>query len=255
MPVEHKSQLIVAVLSFACVVITTVSSNWDKWFSRSVPTPVVTSTPVVTAMPPETPTPPANPTPRIIPTPRVTPFPPYTPSPRVTVTPSATVTPPAALTPPTSPTPRGTPPLRVTPTPPATTTSSALIPPSARTTAAATTTRITSPHHGATVGQRIAVEGVLTGLRPEQQVFLCVKSQAFGRLIYPQGKAIPDATGQWTVDSIYGSAGYSYETFQVVTTNAEAAAMLSDQHARKYGMRDLPPGTEPLGTAIVVTRE
>jgi len=174
---------------------------------------------------------------------------------RVPVTPSATVTPPAALTPPTSPTPRGTPPLRVTPTPPATTTSSALIPPSARTTAAATTTRITSPHHGATVGQRIAVEGVLTGLRPEQQVFLCVKSQAFGRLIYPQGKAIPDATGQWTVDSIYGSAGYSYETFLVVTTNAEAAAMLSDQHARKYGMRDLPPGTEPLGTAIVVTRE
>jgi hypothetical protein len=41
----------------------------------------------------------------------------------------------------------------------------------------------------------------------------------------------------------------------VVTTDAEAAAMLSDQHARKYGMRELPPGTERLGTAIVVTRE
>jgi hypothetical protein len=47
----------------------------------------------------------------------------------------------------------------------------------------------------------------------------------------------------------------SPETFLVVTTTTEAAATLSDQHARKYGMRELPPGTERLGTAIVVTRE
>jgi hypothetical protein len=52
------------------------------------------------------------------------------------------------------------------------------------------------------------VEDVLTGLRPEQHVFLCVKSQAFGRLIYPHGKVIPDATGQWTVESIYATPGY-----------------------------------------------
>jgi len=38
-------------------------------------------------------------------------------------------------------------------------------------------------------------------------------------------------------------------------SNKSAAAMLSDQHARKYGMRELPPSTERLGTAIVVTRE
>ena len=99
------------------------------------------------------------------------------------------------------------------------------------------------------------MEGVLAGLRPEQQVFLCVKSQAFGRLIYPQGKVVPDATGQWTVDSIYGTPGYSYETFLVVTTNTESAAMLSDQQARKYGLRELPAGTERLGPPIVVTRE
>ena len=74
---------------------------------------------------------------------------------------------------------------------------------------------------------------MLAGLRPEQHVFVCVKSQAFGRLIYPQGKVIPEATGQWTVDSIYGSAGYSYETFVVVTTKAEAAAMLSDRARTK----------------------
>jgi len=105
------------------------------------------------------------------------------------------------------------------------------------------------------VGQRIAVEGVLAELRPEQHVFLCLKSQAFGRLIYPQGQVTPDGTGQWTVLSMYATPGYSYETFLVVTTNTEAAAMLNAQHARKYGMRELPPGTERLGTAIVVTRE
>jgi hypothetical protein len=89
----------------------------------------------------------------------------------------------------------------------------------------------------------------------EQHVFVCVKSQAFGRLIYPQGKVLPDRTGQWTVESMYATPGGTYETFLVVTTSAEAAAMRRDQHARKYGMRELPPGTERLGTAIVVTRE
>jgi hypothetical protein len=54
---------------------------------------------------------------------------------------------------------------------------------------------------------------------------------------------------------MYATPGYSYETFLVVTTNAEAAAMLSDQHARKYGMRELLPGIARIGTAIVVTRE
>jgi hypothetical protein len=96
---------------------------------------------------------------------------------------------------------------------------------------------------------------VLAELRPDQHVFLCLKSQAFGRLIYPQGKVIPDGTGQWTVVSIYATPGYSYETFLVSTTNPESAAMLTAQHARKYGMHELPPSTERLGTAIVVTSE
>ena len=105
------------------------------------------------------------------------------------------------------------------------------------------------------MGQKIAVEGVLAELRPDQHVFLCLKSQAFGRLIYPQGQVTPDGTGQWTVLSMYATPGYRYETFLVSTTNPDSAAMLNAQHARKYGMRELPPGTERLGTAIVVTRE
>ena len=105
------------------------------------------------------------------------------------------------------------------------------------------------------MGQKIAVEGVLAGLRPEQQVFVCVKSQAFGRLTYPQGQVLPDGTGQWRVESIYATPGYNYETFLVVTTNAESAALLSAQQSRKYGLRDLPASTERLGPAIVVMRE
>ena len=117
------------------------------------------------------------------------------------------------------------------------------------------TTRITSPPNGATVAQKIAVEGVIAGLQPDQHVFVCVQSQAFGRRIYPQGKVRPDASGQWKVESIYGSSGYSYETYLVITTDTAAAALLHAQQSRKYGMRDLPPSTERLGTAIVVMRE
>ena len=53
------------------------------------------------------------------------------------------------------------------------------------------TARITSPRHGAKIRRKIAVEGMITGLRPNHHVFLCLQSMAFGRLIYPQGTAIP----------------------------------------------------------------
>jgi hypothetical protein len=105
------------------------------------------------------------------------------------------------------------------------------------------------------VARKIAVEGVIAGLQPDHHVYLCVQSQAFGRRIYPQGRVRPDLTGQWTVESIYGSSGYRYETFLVITTNPESAVLLNAQQSRKYGLRDLPPSTERLGTAIVVMRE
>jgi type II secretory pathway predicted ATPase ExeA len=114
---------------------------------------------------------------------------------------------------------------------------------------------ITSLRPGATVGQKITVEGVLPDLGPESQVFLCVQSQAFGRRIYPQGKVVPDPTGQWTVPSIYATPGYRYATFLAHTTDPVAATLLSTSHARKYGLQDLPPGAERLGPAIVVLRE
>jgi general secretion pathway protein A len=116
-------------------------------------------------------------------------------------------------------------------------------------------TGITSLRPGVTVGQKITVEGVLAGLPPESQVFLCVQSQAFGRRIYPQGKVVPDPTGQWAMPSIYATPGYQYATFLAHTTDALAATRLSTPHARKYGLQDLPPGAERLGPTIVVLRE
>jgi hypothetical protein len=59
------------------------------------------------------------------------------------------------------------------------------------------------------------------------------QSQASGRLISPQGRVLPDSTGQWTVESVYATPGSSYEPFLVVTTSAEAAVLLSNQHARR----------------------
>jgi hypothetical protein len=105
------------------------------------------------------------------------------------------------------------------------------------------------------VAQKIAVEGVIAGLQPDQHIFLCVQSQAFGRLIYPQGKVRPDPTGRWTVESIYGTPGYRYATYLVITSNPASVALLHAQRSRQYGLHALPPSTERLGPAIVVLRE
>src|SRR6266446_1514809 len=60
---SNKGQIIVAVLGFAGVVFTTVSSNWDKWFPRPAPPPIVTTTQLVSATPPDITTPPDTATP------------------------------------------------------------------------------------------------------------------------------------------------------------------------------------------------
>jgi hypothetical protein len=117
------------------------------------------------------------------------------------------------------------------------------------------TARIISPRQGASIGRKIPVEGVIAGLRPRHHVFLCLQSTAFGHRIYPQGKVIPDATGQWAVESIYATPGYNYETFLVITTDTASAALLNEQRARYYGIPHLPASTERLGTTITVRRE
>lgn len=118
-----------------------------------------------------------------------------------------------------------------------------------------TTASITLPQDGARVGLSVFATGQISGLTPDRYAFLCVKSQAFGRLIYPQGQLSLDAAGTFTLKSIYASVGYSYETFVVSTDDAESAALLSQQRYRQYGMRTLPPHTRIISPIIVVTRE
>jgi general secretion pathway protein A len=166
----------------------------------------------------------------------------------VRLAPGASHAPPRLESPPGRPLPRALPTPSTSPRPPSTALAGGpTLPPRL--------TGITSLRQGATVGQKITVEGVLTDLRPEAQVFLCVQSQAFGRRIYPQGKVVPEHTGHWTVQSIYATPGYRYATFLVYTTDPQTATLLSAPHARKYGLQDLPPGAERLGPAIVVLRE
>ncbi len=117
------------------------------------------------------------------------------------------------------------------------------------------TASIAFPQNGDAVGESVIVRGVISGLGSGQRAFLCVKSQAFGRLIYPQGEILPDLSGQWAVESIYHSIGYSYETFVVTTNNPDAAMMLADKHYRAYGMRSLPQDTIIISSVAVVTRE
>jgi len=101
----------------------------------------------------------------------------------------------------------------------------------------------------------VAVRGTVLGLRSGQRAFLCVKSQAFGRLIFPQGEIFPDPSGYWVVESIYQSVGYTYETFVVVTDNSDAAEMLADRYYRANGMGRLPSDTFITSSVIVVKRE
>ena len=117
------------------------------------------------------------------------------------------------------------------------------------------TASIAFPQNGVAVGESVIVKGVVSQLGFGQRAFLCVKSQAFGRLTYPQGEIFPDPSGQWAVESIYRSIGYSYETFVVTTSNPDAAMMLADKHYRAYGMRTLPQDTVIISPVIVVTRE
>jgi hypothetical protein len=119
---------------------------------------------------------------------------------------------------------------------------------------ASTQTRITFPRDGDSVGRHVSVAGSVSRLGPDQHAFLCVKSPTWRR-IWPQGKVLPDATGQWVVESIFADAGYSYETFLVITSNRESALMLSNQEKRRKGMGELPPDTNIISEVITVMRK
>ena len=115
--------------------------------------------------------------------------------------------------------------------------------------------KITFPEAGTAVEKRVMITGILENSTPEQRRFLIIKSQTFGKKLYPQGEIFPDESGQWTVKGIYYSPGYNYETFVVITNNPESAKQLENQRSRAYGLKTLPEETEIISDIIVVKRQ
>lgn len=111
------------------------------------------------------------------------------------------------------------------------------------------------PEDGAVVDKLVRVKGSISGLDPGQRAFLCIKSTAFGRLVFPQGEILPDAGGAWSAMGIYSSVGYKYETFVVIASTQEAARMLGDSYHRSYGMPSLPEGSAIVGSMVTVERQ
>ncbi|GEM_PF-5222738 len=115
--------------------------------------------------------------------------------------------------------------------------------------------KITFPEDGAAVGKRVMITGSLENSTPKKRSFLIIKSQTFGKKLYPQSEIFPDKTGQWTVKGIYHSPGYNYETFVVITNNPESAKQLENQRNRAYGLKTIPEDTEIISDIIVVKRQ
>jgi len=113
---------------------------------------------------------------------------------------------------------------------------------------------IESPQDDSAVGENVTVTGTIFDLRPGQRAFLCIKSRAFSRLIYPQEEIIPDTSGHWTARGVYRTPGYEYETYVVVTDNPDSAEALTDRNYRANGMPNLPRDTSIVSPVIVVVR-
>ena len=111
------------------------------------------------------------------------------------------------------------------------------------------------PEDGAVVGKLVRVRGSISGINPGQRAFLCIKSTAFGRLVFPQGEILPGAGGAWSAMGIYASVGYKYETFVVMASTQDAARMLGDSYNRSYGMPSLPEGSAIVGSIVTVERQ
>lgn len=65
------------------------------------------------------------------------------------------------------------------------------------------------PAESSQVGRSVFIHRDIYSLNVDECAFLCGKSQTFGQLVYPQGKIFPDSNGEWEVESIYQSPGYS----------------------------------------------
>lgn len=117
--------------------------------------------------------------------------------------------------------------------------------------------RITSLKDGQEVSRRQTIAGVLSNLASNQQVFLVIQSTAiqYGQRIYPQARILPDNEGIWSIDGIYASPNFSYQTYLVLTEDPQSAMILNDQQSRLRGLIQLPTGASVISPVITVNRK
>ena len=107
-----------------------------------------------------------------------------------------------------------------------------------------------SPRNGEVVGSDVMVQGVVSGLGDQQQIFLGIR-QANGR-IYPRGELFPNEEGVWSI-KLRTSKEKSFEILVVTTTTREASQVLRDQRSRDDGVAPLPDGAF-LGSGVVTLK-
>ena len=104
------------------------------------------------------------------------------------------------------------------------------------------------PHNESKVKKKSIIKGKIYSSK-NHNFYLVIESKKFGG-IYPQGKIHIDTSNNFFMPAIYGSLGYKYKTYVVVTNSQEASTILENKHFKSYGMSNLPPTTRVVGNIM-----
>jgi len=107
------------------------------------------------------------------------------------------------------------------------------------------------PHDGMNVKRKAIIKGRLLSSHPVNS-YLVIESVKYGG-IYPQGKIQVDPNNKFFMPVIYGSTGYKYKTYIVVTNNIDSSKIFENERFRKYGMTGLPKDTKVVGHTVIYT--
>lgn len=94
----------------------------------------------------------------------------------------------------------------------------------------------------------VDVRGRLSTVSPDERLFLVLESPSSNPpIIYPQQEIIPSDSGNWAARVRFGSAGQSYRTYIISTTDATAVSALFSHEA----LAGLPNGFEIVSNVSV----
>ena len=96
------------------------------------------------------------------------------------------------------------------------------------------------------VGRNVTIKGYLQTEYKDVSAYLIVKPIKY-KQYYPQGKIHTDPSHKFMIKATYGSLGYEYETFIVVTNDKEASVELENPHYKSLGTSVLPKNIKIVG--------